>query len=79
VLCDGLYSGRTVIAPSFFGLRLAADEPLIARQALHAASLAIDHPVSAERMEFSAPLPADMQRVLDALRHGSPPAHPAGG
>jgi len=81
VLCDGLYSGRAVIAPSFFGLRPAADGPLIARQALHAASLAIDHPVTAERMEFSAPLPADMQRVLAALRNGGPQAHPrqAGG
>jgi 23S rRNA pseudouridine1911/1915/1917 synthase len=79
VLCDGLYSGRTAITPSFFGLRAAADAPLITRQALHAASLAIDHPVSHERLEFSAPLPADMQRVLDALRNGGLADHPAGG
>ena len=70
VLCDGLYSGRTVIMPAFFGLRTDPDTALISRQALHAASLEIDHPVSRERVAFSAPLPADMQRVLEALRDG---------
>ena len=71
VLCDGLYSGRTRIEPAFFGLPAGecdAGAALIERQALHAASLAVDHPVSRERIEFSAPLPADMQRVLDTLR-----------
>ena len=71
VLCDGLYSGRTRIEPAFFGLAGNAAESggsLIERQALHAASLAVDHPVTRERIEFAAPLPADMQAVLDALR-----------
>ena len=66
VLCDGLYSGRTVIEPGFLGL--PPGPPLLARQALHAARLALDHPASGERMEFAAPLPADMQRMLEALR-----------
>jgi 23S rRNA pseudouridine1911/1915/1917 synthase len=69
VLCDALYSGRSVIAPAFFGLTGDA-APLIERQALHAASLAIDHPTTAERLIFSAPLPADMERVLAMLRGG---------
>ena len=73
VLCDGLYSGRTRIEPAFFGLPddgagPVAGSALIERQALHAASLAVDHPVTRERIEFTAPVPADMQRVLDALR-----------
>jgi 23S rRNA pseudouridine1911/1915/1917 synthase len=71
VLCDGLYSGRTVIEPAFLGLRpdhpLAAG-PLLARQALHAARLVLDHPASGVRTEFAAPLPADMERTLAALR-----------
>jgi len=71
VLCDGLYSGRTVIEAGFVGL--AADHPLatgplLARQALHAARLALDHPVSRARLELAAPLPADMERMLAALR-----------
>ncbi|NCY03220.1 MAG: RluA family pseudouridine synthase [Planctomycetia bacterium] len=74
VLCDALYSGRGRIERGFFGLAGGdAAEPLIERQSLHAASLAIDHPTTRERVEFAAPLPADMQRVLDALR-GMPPA-----
>ncbi len=35
------------------------------RQALHAKSLAFVHPVTAERMEFEADLPEDMQLVMD--------------
>ncbi len=40
----------------------------LGRQALHAATLAFDHPVTGERLAFEAPLPADMQRALTALR-----------
>ncbi len=71
VLCDGLYSGRTVIEPDFVGLPAGhplAAGPLLGRQALHAARLALDHPVSRERLELAAPLPADMERMLAALR-----------
>ncbi|SMH55363.1 ribosomal large subunit pseudouridine synthase D [Mesorhizobium australicum] len=38
------------------------------RQALHAGLLAFAHPVSGEVMEFEAPLPADMQALIAALR-----------
>lgn len=37
-------------------------------QALHAEELAFDHPRTGERMSFEAPLPDDMNRVLEALR-----------
>ena len=40
----------------------------LGRQALHAATLAFDHPVSGARLSFEAPLPDDMQRALAALR-----------
>jgi len=71
VLCDGLYSGRTVIDPTVLGR--PAGPPLLARQALHAAALALAHPHTGERMEFAAPLPADIAGVLALLRrpHGS--------
>jgi 23S rRNA pseudouridine1911/1915/1917 synthase len=42
--------------------------PLLARQALHAALLEIDHPVTGARMRFEAPLPADF---ADALTRSS--------
>lgn len=37
-------------------------------QALHAAVLGFTHPRTGDRLQFEAPLPADMERVLDALR-----------
>ena len=40
------------------------------RQALHAASLGFDHPVTGERLEFTSPLPADMAGLIEALRAG---------
>ena len=66
VLADGLYSGRTQIEPGFLGL--PPGPPLIERQALHAARLRLDHPETTARLEFAAPLAADMQRLLDAFR-----------
>jgi 23S rRNA pseudouridine1911/1915/1917 synthase len=41
---------------------------LISRQALHAHRLKIRHPRIHDWMEFEAPIPADMSRVLDLLR-----------
>lgn len=38
------------------------------RQALHAARLGFAHPVTGEALEFTSPLPADMQGLLDILR-----------
>lgn len=40
----------------------------LGRQALHAALLAFRHPRTDEVLTFRSPLPADMGRVLDALR-----------
>ena len=40
----------------------------LARQALHASSLAFEHPVTRRKLSFKSPPPADMQRLLDALR-----------
>jgi 23S rRNA pseudouridine1911/1915/1917 synthase len=41
---------------------------LIARQALHAAMLAFDHPVTAVRLRFESPPPADFAAAVSALR-----------
>lgn len=40
----------------------------IERQALHAAELAIDHPISGMPIGFEAPLPKNIQQTLAALR-----------
>jgi len=66
VLGDALYSGRGLIEPPLFGL--PPGPPLLARQALHAHALELDHPVTAERLRFEAPLPADLEATLAVLR-----------
>lgn len=40
----------------------------LSRQALHAQMLEFVHPKTGEYMEFSAPIPEDIQNVIDALR-----------
>ncbi|MCR8725311.1 RluA family pseudouridine synthase [Frigidibacter sp. ROC022] len=70
------YAGHALVGDQTYGGRrrvrgaLPGSEAVMAfpRQALHAALLGFDHPVSGERMEFEAPLPADMAGLLEALR-----------
>jgi len=38
------------------------------RQALHAKSLAFDHPVTRKRLSFDSELPDDMQQVIEKWR-----------
>ena len=42
------------------------------RQALHAAELGFDHPVTGERLRFESPLPDDMDALIEALRAATP-------
>jgi 23S rRNA pseudouridine1911/1915/1917 synthase len=46
--------------------------PLIARQSLHAYRLEFTHPATLTRISFTAPLPADMEALLAALREDRP-------
>ncbi len=48
--------------------RGAREDVPFARQALHAAALELAHPRSGEPMAWSAPLPADMKKLLAKLR-----------
>jgi 23S rRNA pseudouridine1911/1915/1917 synthase len=71
VLCDRLYGGRSQLtlgelAPGVKGDQAA--EIILDRQALHARRLALAHPISGEPIEFTAPLPADIEATLKALR-----------
>jgi 23S rRNA pseudouridine1911/1915/1917 synthase len=47
---------------------------LIDRQALHAHALRFNHPMTGEEIRLTAPLPADMERTLEALREFRVPA-----
>ncbi|REK17515.1 MAG: RluA family pseudouridine synthase [Planctomycetota bacterium] len=68
VLCDRLYGGRARITRGEITRDPSDEQPLLERQALHARRLKIEHPLSGEPLEFVAPLPADIEAVLAALR-----------
>jgi 23S rRNA pseudouridine1911/1915/1917 synthase len=55
--------GHPLLGDPLYGRR----SPLLGRQFLHAHFLAFHHPTTGERMEFTSPLPPDLQGVLDAL------------
>jgi 23S rRNA pseudouridine1911/1915/1917 synthase len=52
-------------------LPAATDVDAFPRQALHAATLGFDHPVTGARLEFSSPLPDDLSELLTKLRDGN--------
>ena len=67
IVGDPVYGGRLRLPP---GASVELQEQLAGfrRQALHAARLTLAHPSSGETVSWSAPLPADMTRLLEALR-----------
>lgn len=65
---DPVYGGRRKLSEKAVGAGGVEAARLFPRQALHAASLGFEHPVTGEFMEFVAPLPADMEALLIALR-----------
>src|SRR5262249_46887097 len=49
----------------------------VARQMLHARTLAFVHPLTGSRVQAEAPLPEDMRRVLAGLRRQGKPRAPS--
>ena len=66
VVGDPLYGGRRRL-PAGSSPGLVAELNGFKRQALHAAQLALAHPTTGRAVEWEAPLPADMTRLLSAL------------
>ncbi len=64
---DPVYGGKRRLSTRVLGAGAEAANAF-ARQALHAATLGFDHPVTGARLSFAAPLPADMADLLAALR-----------
>ncbi len=68
--------GHPVVGDSLYGglrRRVPGDVRSVAhlqRPFLHAARLAFQHPTEHRKMEFTSPLPDDLQAVLDELRAG---------
>lgn len=64
---DPVYGGARRASARALG-EAAALAMAFSRQALHAAHLGFDHPVTGQALAFDSPLPDDMQALLEALR-----------
>jgi 23S rRNA pseudouridine1911/1915/1917 synthase len=81
IVGDDLYGGKFIKVSDVAGFSQSAESPararhglsardaIISRSALHAALLGIRHPMNDQPMVFQAPLPADMRRLIELLRH----------
>jgi len=70
IVADDLYGGHPAYESLLAGLGQIqpGEEPIIDRQALHARRIRFLYPFTRDYVEFAAPLPVDMQRLLGALR-----------
>ena len=66
LLGDQTYGGKRKLSPKTFGTgaEIGNNFP---RQALHAASLGFEHPVTREWMEFTSDLPDDMAQLIHVI------------
>jgi 23S rRNA pseudouridine1911/1915/1917 synthase len=68
IVADDMYGGRLVYPWQLADAEPAVQQPVISRVALHAHTLEFRHPKTDEMVKFEAPLPEDMQNLLDMLR-----------
>ncbi|WP_298913244.1 RluA family pseudouridine synthase [uncultured Roseobacter sp.] len=67
---DPVYGGKRKLARAALSEASSEAVTKFPRQALHAAVLGYDHPVTGQKLRFEAPLPQDMAELLGLLRHG---------
>ncbi|MFH1369799.1 MAG: RluA family pseudouridine synthase [Planctomycetota bacterium] len=68
VVADDMYGGKPVYPWQLKNAEPAPEDPVISRCALHASTIAFKHPTTSQIVRFEAPLPDDMQSLLDLLR-----------
>ncbi len=72
IVGDDIYGGNHLTIGDIIGPRGTAElsprTPLITRQALHAALLGFEHPMTKQHLTFTAPLHEDMGRLIGLLR-----------
>jgi 23S rRNA pseudouridine1911/1915/1917 synthase len=68
IVADDMYGGKLVYPWQLADTEQAVEEPVITRCALHAWTIEFRHPSTDEMVKFEAPLPPDMQHLLDMLR-----------
>jgi 23S rRNA pseudouridine1911/1915/1917 synthase len=65
-------AGAPILGDRLYGGRATSEVSLIARQALHALRLGVEHPDDDRWIDVEAPYPDDFQTAVDALRRGAP-------
>jgi 23S rRNA pseudouridine1911/1915/1917 synthase len=68
IVGDDMYGGKLVYPWQLADSEPAVQEPVISRPALHASTLEFIHPTTKKIVKFEAPLPEDMQNLLNMLR-----------
>ena len=68
IVADDMYGGRLVYLWQLADAEPAVQQPVISRVALHAHMLEFKHPKTDKMVKFEAPLPEDMQNLLNMLR-----------
>lgn len=68
IVADDMYGGKLVYQWQLENSEPAVQAPVINRVALHAFSIEFKHPKDDKMVKFEAPLPDDMQHMLDMLR-----------
>jgi 23S rRNA pseudouridine1911/1915/1917 synthase len=68
IVADDMYDGKLVYPWQLANAEPTPQDPIINRCALHASTLEFKHPTTNKMMKFEAPLPQDMQNLLDMLR-----------
>lgn len=64
---DPVYGGGRTLRATGLPDSAVAAAAAFPRQALHAATLGFDHPVTGERLSFEAPLPSDLATLIDTF------------
>ena len=68
IVADDMYGGKLIYPWQLKDAEPAVEEPVISRVALHASTLEFKHSTTEKMVKFEAPLPEDIQRLLDMLR-----------
>ncbi len=68
IVADDMYGGKLVYPWQLQDAEALPQDPVIARCALHASTIEFKHPTTEKVVKFKAPLPEDMQSLLDMLR-----------
>ena len=74
IVADPFYGGRHLSVAQVTGLADDPTEVRWSRQMLHAARLTVTHPIHQTPLTIEAPVPADMQTLVDLLREQPPVA-----